>query len=168
MQVLTLMQGYDRSHLQPHPRSCVIVSNAMKRGIDAIEYMLNEGSLIFLAQFLADHVLQGKHVLRCRRTHKNHNHDHAGLGAGSGRFKSWFLIGGVPLGFSEKRTFRWWQILLVEADDYDSAFFDKRSKFVHHHPKTAILNNLEFDHADIFVDLRQFKTVSPFSAYHSK
>ena len=151
---ITLMQGYDRSHLQPHP-DLVIVGNAMKRGIDAVEYMLNEGlPYISGPQFLADHVLQGKHVLGVAGTHGKTTTttmlawvlDQAGLEPG-------FLIGGVPLGFSESARLGGGKYFCVEADEYDSAFFDKRSKFVHYHPKTAILNNLEFDHADIFDDL---------------
>jgi UDP-N-acetylmuramate: L-alanyl-gamma-D-glutamyl-meso-diaminopimelate ligase len=147
-----LMQGYDRSHLQPHP-DLVIVGNAMKRGIDAVEYMLNEGlPYISGPQFLADHVLQGKHVLGVAGTHGKTTTttmlawvlDQAGLNPG-------FLIGGVPLGFSESARMGGGKYFCVEADD--SAFFDKRSKFVHYRPKTAILNNLEFDHADIFDDL---------------
>ena len=151
---IELMQGYDRSHLQPHP-DLVIVGNAMKRGIDAIEYMLNEGlPYISGPQFLADHVLQGKHVLGVAGTHGKTTTttmlawvlDQAGLEPG-------FLIGGVPLGFKESARLGAGKYFCVEADEYDSAFFDKRSKFVHYHPKTAILNNLEFDHADIFDDL---------------
>ncbi|WP_288383751.1 UDP-N-acetylmuramate:L-alanyl-gamma-D-glutamyl-meso-diaminopimelate ligase [uncultured Acinetobacter sp.] len=151
---IELMQDYDRSHLQPHP-DLVIVGNAMKRGIDAIEYMLNQGlPYISGPQFLADHVLQGKHVLGVAGTHGKTTTttmlawvlDQAGLNPG-------FLIGGVPLGFSESARLGGGKYFCVEADEYDSAFFDKRSKFVHYHPKTAILNNLEFDHADIFDDL---------------
>ena len=151
---ITLMQGYDRSHLQPQP-DLVIVGNAMKRGIDAVEYMLDQGMpYISGPQFLADHVLQGKHVLGVAGTHGKTTTttmlawvlDQAGLNPG-------FLIGGVPLGFSESARLGGGTYFCVEADEYDSAFFDKRSKFVHYHPKTAILNNLEFDHADIFDDL---------------
>ncbi|KAA8732468.1 UDP-N-acetylmuramate:L-alanyl-gamma-D-glutamyl-meso-diaminopimelate ligase [Acinetobacter qingfengensis] len=150
---IQLMQGYDRSHLQPHP-DLVIVGNAMVRGIDAVEYMLDVG-LAYTSgpQFLADHVLQGKHVLAVAGTHGKTTTttmlawvlDQAGLNPG-------FLIGGVPLGFSYSARLGS-QYFVVEADEYDSAFFDKRSKFVHYHPRTAILNNLEFDHADIFDDL---------------
>ncbi|MDM1493486.1 UDP-N-acetylmuramate:L-alanyl-gamma-D-glutamyl-meso-diaminopimelate ligase [Acinetobacter indicus] len=151
---ITLMQGYDCSHLQPHP-DLVIVGNAMKRGIDAVEYMLNAGlPYVSGPQFLADHVLQGKHVLGVAGTHGKTTTttmlawvlDQAGLEPG-------FLIGGVPLGFKESARLGGGKYFCVEADEYDSAFFDKRSKFVHYHPKTAILNNLEFDHADIFDDL---------------
>ena len=157
---IELMQGYAASHLQPHP-DLVIVGNAMKRGIDAVEYMLNAG-LPYTSgpQFLSDYVLRGRHVLAVAGTHGKTTTttmlawilDQAGLNPG-------FLIGGVPLCFShsarlggngndEKNYF------VVEADEYDSAFFDKRSKFVHYQPRTAILNNLEFDHADIFDDLK--------------
>jgi UDP-N-acetylmuramate: L-alanyl-gamma-D-glutamyl-meso-diaminopimelate ligase len=117
--------------------------------------MLNEGlPYISGPQFLADHVLQGKHVLGVAGTHGKTTTttmlawvlDQAGLNPG-------FLIGGVPLGFSESARLGGGKYFCVEADEYDSAFFDKRSKFVHYHPKTAILNNLEFDHADIFDDL---------------
>lgn len=151
---IDIMQGYDRSHLQPHP-DLVIVGNAMKRGIDAVEYMLDEG-LPYTSgpQFLAEHILQGKHVLGVAGTHGKTTTstmlawvlDFAGLNPG-------FLIGGVPLCFEHSARMGGGQYFVVEADEYDSAFFDKRSKFVHYHPKTVILNNLEFDHADIFDDL---------------
>ncbi|AOA59702.1 UDP-N-acetylmuramate:L-alanyl-gamma-D-glutamyl-meso-diaminopimelate ligase [Acinetobacter larvae] len=151
---ITLMQGYDRAHLQPHP-DLVIVGNAMKRGIDAVEYML-DAAIPYTSgpQFLANHVLQGKHVLAVAGTHGKTTTstmlawvlDQAGLAPG-------FLIGGVPLGFSHSARLGDGQYFVVEADEYDSAFFDKRSKFVHYQPRTAILNNLEFDHADIFDDL---------------
>lgn len=150
---IALMQGYDRSHLQPHP-DLVVVGNAMKRGIDAVEYMLDAG-LPYTSgpQFLADHVLKDKHVLGVAGTHGKTTTttmlawvlEQAGLNPG-------FLIGGVPLCFSQSARLGG-DYFVVEADEYDSAFFDKRSKFVHYHPRTAILNNLEFDHADIFDDL---------------
>jgi UDP-N-acetylmuramate: L-alanyl-gamma-D-glutamyl-meso-diaminopimelate ligase len=156
---ITLMQGYDASHLQPHP-DLVIVGNAMKRGIPAVEYMLDAG-LAYTSgpAFLADHVLHGKHVLAVAGTHGKTTTttmlawilEQAGLNPG-------FLIGGVPLGFSQSARLggglkNGKDYFVVEADEYDSAFFDKRSKFVHYHPRTVILNNLEFDHADIFDDL---------------
>jgi UDP-N-acetylmuramate: L-alanyl-gamma-D-glutamyl-meso-diaminopimelate ligase len=156
---ITLMQGYEASHLQPHP-DLVIVGNAMKRGIPAVEYMLDAG-LAYTSgpAFLADHVLHGKHVLAVAGTHGKTTTttmlawilEQAGLNPG-------FLIGGVPLGFSQSARLggglkNGKDYFVVEADEYDSAFFDKRSKFVHYHPRTAILNNLEFDHADIFDDL---------------
>lgn len=153
-QGITLMQGYDPEHLQPHP-DLVIVGNAMKRGIPAVEYVLNEG-LPYTSgpQWLAQYVLQGKHVLGVAGTHGKTTTttmvawilEQAGLAPG-------FLIGGVPKGFPASARLGGGQYFVVEADEYDSAFFDKRSKFVHYAPRTAILNNLEFDHADIFDDL---------------
>ncbi len=150
---IALMQGYAASHLQPHP-DLVIVGNAMKRGIDAVEYMLDQG-LAYTSgpEFLARYVLPNKHVLAVAGTHGKTTTttmlawilEQAGLNPG-------FLIGGVPLGFSQSARLGG-DFFVVEADEYDSAFFDKRSKFVHYHPRTAILNNLEFDHADIFDDL---------------
>lgn len=156
---IELMQGYSASHLQPHP-DLVIVGNAMKRGIEAVEYMLNAG-LPYTSgpQFLSDYVLHGRHVLAVAGTHGKTTTttmlawilDQAGLNPG-------FLIGGVPLCFSHSARLGGngngeQNYFVVEADEYDSAFFDKRSKFVHYQPRTAILNNLEFDHADIFDDL---------------
>ena len=156
---IELMQGYSASHLQPHP-DLVIVGNAMKRGIEAVEYMLNAG-LPYTSgpQFLSDYVLRGRHVLAVAGTHGKTTTttmlawilDQAGLNPG-------FLIGGVPLCFSHSARLGGngngeQNYFVVEADEYDSAFFDKRSKFVHYQPRTAILNNLEFDHADIFDDL---------------
>ncbi len=150
---IALMQGYEASHLQPHP-DLVIVGNAMKRGIAAVEYMLDQG-LAYTSgpEFLARYVLPNKHVLAVAGTHGKTTTttmlawilEQAGLNPG-------FLIGGVPLGFSHSARLGG-DYFVVEADEYDSAFFDKRSKFVHYHPRTAILNNLEFDHADIFDDL---------------
>ena len=112
-------------------------------------------------QWLSEHVLQGKHVLAVAGTHGKTTTtsmltwvlEHAGLQPG-------FLVGGVPLNFGVSARLGGGQYFVIEADEYDTAFFDKRSKFVHYRPRTAILNNLEFDHADIFDDLaaieRQF------------
>ncbi|HMY82022.1 MAG TPA: UDP-N-acetylmuramate:L-alanyl-gamma-D-glutamyl-meso-diaminopimelate ligase, partial [Agitococcus sp.] len=153
-QGISLMQGYEPEHLQPRP-DLVIVGNAMKRGIPAVEYVLNEGIPYTSGpQWLAQYVLQGKHVLGVAGTHGKTTTttmvawilEQAGLEPG-------FLIGGVPKGFEASARLGGGKYFVVEADEYDSAFFDKRSKFVHYAPKTAILNNLEFDHADIFDDL---------------
>ena len=112
-------------------------------------------------QWLAEHVLQGRHVLAVAGTHGKTTTtsmlawvlEHAGLQPG-------FLVGGVPLNFGVSARLGGAKHFVIEADEYDTAFFDKRSKFVHYRPRTAILNNLEFDHADIFDDLaaieRQF------------
>ncbi len=151
---IDIMQGYARTRLQPHP-DLVVVGNAMKRGIDAVEYML-DANLPYTSgpEFLAEHILQGKHVLAVAGTHGKTTTttmlawvlEFAGLNPG-------FLIGGVPLGFPQSARLGAGDYFVVEADEYDSAFFDKRSKFVHYRPRTVVLNNLEFDHADIFDDL---------------
>jgi len=173
---VTIEEGYDASHLQPAP-DLVIVGNAMKRGIEAVEYMLDEGIPYTSGpQFLSEHVLQNRHVLAVAGTHGKTTTTtmlawvlhYCGIDTG-------FLIGGVPLVHSEDekltQAFTHSSYLgadktadgergyfVIEADEYDSAFFDKRSKFVHYRPRTAILNNLEFDHADIFKDLDAIQT----------
>ncbi|MGH8420049.1 MAG: UDP-N-acetylmuramate:L-alanyl-gamma-D-glutamyl-meso-diaminopimelate ligase [Pseudomonas sp.] len=160
-QGIELMQGYDPSHLEPAP-DLVVVGNAMSRGNPAVEYVLNKGlPYVSGPQWLADHVLRGRWVLAVAGTHGKTTTssmlawvlEHAGMAPG-------FLIGGVPQNFAVSARLGDTPFFVVEADEYDSAFFDKRSKFVHYGPRTAILNNLEFDHADIFPDLpaieRQF------------
>ncbi|WP_070887205.1 UDP-N-acetylmuramate:L-alanyl-gamma-D-glutamyl-meso-diaminopimelate ligase [Pseudomonas argentinensis] len=160
-QGIELLQGYDPAHLQPAP-DLVVVGNAMSRGNPAVEYVLNQGlPYVSGPQWLADHVLQGRWVMAVAGTHGKTSSssmlawvlEHAGMAPG-------FLIGGVPQNFGISARLGGTPFFVVEADEYDSAFFDKRSKFVHYRPRTAILNNLEFDHADIFPDLaaieRQF------------
>ena len=158
-QGIELMQGYDPAHLQPAP-DLVVVGNALSRGNPAVEYVLNQGlPYVSGPQWLADHVLQGRWVLGVAGTHGKTTTtsmlawvlEHAGMSPG-------FLIGGVPQNFSVSARLGATPFFVVEADEYDSAFFDKRSKFVHYHPRTAILNNLEFDHADIFADLAAIET----------
>ena len=158
---IELMQGYDPTHLKPAP-DCVVVGNAMSRGNPAVEYMLDAG-LAYTSgpQWLAEHVLQGRWVLAVAGTHGKTSTasllawilEDAGLSPG-------FLIGGVPRNFGISARLGDTPFFVVEADEYDTAFFDKRSKFVHYRPRTLVLNNLEFDHADIFDDLamiqRQF------------
>ncbi len=158
---IELMQGYDASHLDPAP-DVVVVGNAMKRGIPAVEYMLDAGlSYVSGPQWLAEHLLPGRHVLAVSGTHGKTSTssmlawvlEDAGLSPG-------FLIGGVPQDFGLSARLGEGDCFVVEADEYDTAFFDKRSKFVHYRPRTLVINNLEFDHADIFDDLgmiqRQF------------
>ena len=157
-QGITLMQGYDASHLDPRP-DLVVVGNAMSRGNAAVEHVLNQ-QIPYTSgpAWLAQHVLQGKHVVGVAGTHGKTTTttmvawilDQAGLAPG-------FLIGGVPKGFAASARLGGGKYFVVEADEYDSAFFDKRSKFIHYAPTTAILNNLEFDHADIFEDLDAIK-----------
>ena len=160
-QGIELMQGYAPEHLTPAP-DLVVIGNALSRGNPAVEYVLDKGlPYVSGPQWLADHVLQGRWVLGVAGTHGKTTTtsmlawvlEHAGMSPG-------FLIGGVPQNFGVSARLGETPFFVVEADEYDSAFFDKRSKFVHYRPRTAILNNLEFDHADIFPDLaaieRQF------------
>jgi len=160
-QGIELLQGYAPEHLQPAP-DLVVIGNALSRGNPAVEYVLNKGlPYVSGPQWLADHVLQGRWVLAVAGTHGKTTTssmlawvlEHAGMSPG-------FLIGGVPQNFGISARLGGTPFFVVEADEYDSAFFDKRSKFVHYRPRTAVLNNLEFDHADIFPDLaaieRQF------------
>ena len=176
---VTIEEGYLVEHLQPAP-DLVVVGNAMKRGMDVIEYMLDSGLRYTSGpQFLSEQVLQSRHVIAVAGTHGKTTTTtmlawilhYAGIDAG-------FLIGGVPLVDTSdehlQKVFAHSSYLgaettnddttapsgyfVIEADEYDSAFFDKRSKFVHYRPRTAILNNLEFDHADIFADLDAIQT----------
>lgn len=158
-QGITLLEGYDPKHISPDT-DCVVVGNVIKRGNPAMEHVMAAG-LPYLSgpEWLANHVLQGRWVLGVSGTHGKttttsmlaHILDHAGLQPG-------FLIGGVPENFGVSARLGQSPFFVIEADEYDSAFFDKRSKFIHYRPKTLILNNLEFDHADIFPDLEAIKT----------
>ena len=148
-------QGYDPARLEPPP-DCVVIGNALTRGNPQVEHVLNRG-LAFTSgpQWLAEQVLRGRRVLAVSGTHGKtstasmlaHILERAGREPG-------FLIGGVPRDFGvTARLGASCAPFVVEADEYDSAFFDKRSKFVHYLPRTLIINNIEFDHADIFDDL---------------
>ncbi len=155
---IVLHEGYAAGHLQPHP-DLVIIGNALSRGNPAVEYVLNEG-LHYTSgpRWLGENYLRDKSVIAVAGTHGKTTTSsmvawilqHAGLKPG-------FLIGGVPhdFGMSARDGERFF---VVEADEYDTAFFDKRAKFVHYRPDIAILNNLEFDHADIYPDLQSIQT----------
>ncbi|MBK5964046.1 UDP-N-acetylmuramate:L-alanyl-gamma-D-glutamyl-meso-diaminopimelate ligase [Thiocystis minor] len=153
-----LMEGYAASHLDPAP-DVVVVGNAMKRGIPAVESMLDRGLRYCSGpEWLKENLLRDRWVLAVAGTHGKTTTasmlawvlEDAGLDPG-------FLIGGVPLDFGLSARLGSAPFFVVEADEYDTAFFDKRSKFVHYGPRTLILNNLEFDHADIFDDLGQIQ-----------
>jgi UDP-N-acetylmuramate: L-alanyl-gamma-D-glutamyl-meso-diaminopimelate ligase len=163
-QGIELMEGYDPEHLNPAP-DLVVVGNAMTRGNPAIEYMLDQGMhYVSGPQWLCEHVLQDRWVLAVAGTHGKTTTtsmlawilEHAGMMPG-------YLIGGVPKNFEVSARLGGSPFFVIEADEYDTAFFDKRSKFVHYRPRTLIMNNLEFDHADIFDSLsdieRQFHHV---------
>lgn len=160
-QGISLIQGYDPAQLEPAP-DLVIIGNAMSRGNPCVEYVLDR-NLPYTSgpEWLRDHVLQSRWVLAVAGTHGKTSTasmlawilEHAGLQPG-------FLIGGVPGNFDASARLGESPFFVIEADEYDCAFFDKRSKFVHYRPRTLIMNNLEYDHADIFPDLaaiqRQF------------
>ncbi len=154
---ITLYEGYHPESLQPHP-DLVIIGNALSRGNPAVEYVLDQNiAYVSGPEWLAQTLLQQRHVLAVAGTHGKTTTssiltwilDYAGLNPG-------YLIGGVAQNF--KTTARLGErYFVIEADEYDTAFFDKRSKFLHYRPRTLILNNLEFDHADIFEDLEAIK-----------
>ena len=159
---IELIEGYDAGQLTLAP-DLFVVGNAITRGNPLLEAVLDaNASYTSGPQWLADHVLAHRHVLAVAGTHGKTGTtsmlawilEHAGRSPG-------FLVGGVPLNFKvSARLGSAAAPFVIEADEYDTAFFDKRSKFVHYRPRTAILNNLEFDHADIFDSLadieRQF------------
>ena len=146
-------EGYDPAQLGSPPDLCVI-GNALSRGNALVEHILaNDLPYTSGPQWLGEQVLRGRHVLAVAGTHGKTTTasllawilEHAGLDPG-------FLIGGVPQNFGVSARLGSGPFV-VEADEYDTAFFDKRAKFLHYRPRTAILNNLEFDHADIYPDL---------------
>ena len=159
---IELIEGYDAGQLRLAP-DLFVVGNAITRGNPLMEAILDAGARYTSGpQWLAEQILAGRHVLAVAGTHGKTGTtsmlawilEEAGLEPG-------FLVGGVPLNFGvSARLGASGAPFVIEADEYDTAFFDKRSKFVHYRPRTAILNNLEFDHADIFDDLaaieRQF------------
>jgi len=159
---ITLIEGYGAEQLTIAP-DLFVIGNVVVRGNPLMEAILDAGAAYTSGpQWLAEHVLAGRHVLAVAGTHGKTTTtamlawvlDQAGLAPG-------FLIGGVPLNFGvSARLGGAGAPFVIEADEYDTAFFDKRSKFVHYRPRTAVLNNLEFDHADIFDNLaaieRQF------------
>jgi UDP-N-acetylmuramate: L-alanyl-gamma-D-glutamyl-meso-diaminopimelate ligase len=157
-QGIDLHEGYAPADLRPAPEH-VIIGNALSRGNPAVEYVLNEG-LAYTSgpQWLAEHVLASRWVLAVAGTHGKTSTssmlawvlEYAGLSPG-------FLIGGIPANFGVSARAGRGPFFVVEADEYDTAFFDKRSKFVHYRPRTLVLNNLEYDHADIFPDLGAIK-----------
>jgi len=160
-QGIALQEGYDPAHLQPAP-DLVVIGNALSRGNPAVEYVLERGlPYVSGPQWLADQVLPGRWVLACAGTHgKTTTSSLLTWLLEANGFEPGFLIGGVPENFGVSARLTDSSFFVIEADEYDCAFFDKRSKFVHYRPRTAVLNNLEYDHADIFPDLaaiqRQF------------
>jgi UDP-N-acetylmuramate: L-alanyl-gamma-D-glutamyl-meso-diaminopimelate ligase len=149
-----LIEGYDPAQLDPAP-DVVLVGNVLSRGNPVVERLLDSGIPYTSGpQWLAEHVLRGRHVVAVAGTHGKTTTtcmvawilEQAGLSPG-------FLVGGVPADFDRSARLGAGAPFVVEADEYDTAFFDKRAKFVHYRPRTLVLNNLEFDHADIYPDL---------------
>lgn len=160
-QGIELIQGFDEEALyEPNRPDMVIIGNALSRGNPAVEYILNNKiSYTSGAQWLADNILKDQWVLAVAGTHGKTTTssmlawilEYSGLKPG-------FLIGGIPENFGISSRSSEAGFFVVEADEYDTAFFDKRSKFVHYRPRTAIINNIEFDHADIFANLNAIET----------
>ena len=158
-QGIELIEGWGVEQLELKP-DVFVIGNVVSRGNPLMEEILNR-NLPYASgpQWLADTLLRDKWVLGVAGTHGKTTTssmlawilEHAGLNPG-------FLIGGVPQNFGISARITDSPFFVIEADEYDTAFFDKRSKFVHYHPRTAILNNLEFDHADIFADLSAIET----------
>jgi len=155
---ISLYEGYDPAPLDPAP-DMVVIGNAMSRGNPSVEYVLDRG-LVYISgpQFLADYVLRDRWVLGVAGTHgKTTTSSMLAWILEYAHLKPGFLIGGVPGNFGLSARLGDAPFFVVEADEYDTAFFDKRSKFVHYRARTLVLNNLEFDHADIFDDLDAIK-----------
>ncbi len=158
---IALKQGYDPAHIGAACDS-IVIGNALSRGNPAVEAVLDAGRAYTSgAEWLRDHVLPGREVIAVAGTHGKTTTTTIAtfLLQAAGR-EPGFLIGGVAEDFGVSARIGQGREFVVEADEYDTAFFDKRSKFVHYRPAVAILNNLEYDHADIFPDLaaieRQF------------
>lgn len=156
---IELIEGYEADQLALKPDLWVI-GNAISRGNPLLEAILNAGlSYTSGPQWLGENILRGKHVLTVAGTHGKTTTSSlltwilqaAGLNPG-------FLIGGVPMNFEHSAQLTGSPYFVIEGDEYDTCFFDKRSKFLHYRPKTAVLNNLEYDHADIFPDLQAIET----------
>lgn len=156
---IVLFEGYDVTQFDEQP-DVVVIGNAMSRGNPAVEYVLEKGlSYTSGPQWLAEHVLQDRWVLAVSGTHgKTSTSSMLAWILEYNKMSPGFLIGGVPANFGCSARLGETPFFVVEADEYDTAFFDKRSKFVHYHPRTLIMNNLEFDHADIFTDLASIQT----------
>ncbi len=161
-QGIELIEGYSPDQLQQFKSKpdLFLIGNVVSRGNPLLEAILNQG-LPYTSgpQWLGEQVLRGRHVMAIAGTHGKTT---------TTAMLTWilefnqrspgYLIGGVPLNFSVSARLGQSEYFVIEADEYDTAFFDKRSKFVHYRPRTAILNNLEFDHADIFPDLAAIET----------
>ena len=161
-QGIELIEGYSPEQLSQFETmpDLFVIGNVVSRGNPLMEAILNQGlPYISGPQWLGEQVLYGRHVLAVAGTHgKTTTSAMLTWILEYNNYKPGYLIGGVPLNFTVSARLGESQYFVIEADEYDTAFFDKRSKFVHYRPRTAILNNLEFDHADIFADLAAIET----------
>lgn len=158
-QGIRLIEGYDAAQAGIGA-DLFVVGNAVSRGNPLLEEILDRGlPYVSGPQWLAEHVLAGRWVLAVAGTHgKTTTSSMLAWMLEHGGLKPGFLIGGVPGNFGVSARLGETPFFVIEADEYDTAFCDKRSKFVHYRPRTAVLNNLEFDHADIFADLTAIET----------
>ena len=156
---ITVSEGYAPAQLKPAP-DYVVIGNALSRGNPAVEYVLDNGlPYISGPQWLAEHLLRDRWVLAVAGTHgKTTTSSMLAWILQHNKLDPGFLIGGIPSNFNQSAHLGAMPFFVVEADEYDTAFFDKRSKFIHYHPRTLIINNIEFDHADIFADLTAIQT----------
>lgn len=151
---IDVQEGYDPAMLEPKP-DIVVIGNAMSRGNPQVEACL-DGSLNYVSgpEWLAHNVLRTRHVLAVSGTHgKTTTASMLAWILQDNGLEPGFLIGGVPANFNVSAALGGGEYFVIEADEYDSAFFDKRSKFIHYRPNTLLINNIEFDHADIFDNL---------------
>ncbi len=156
---IDLVEGWSPEQMAFKPDTFVI-GNVVKRGMPLMEAILDAGApFISGPQWLAEQVLCHQHVLAVAGTHgKTSTTSMLAWVLECAGHQPGFLVGGVPLNFGISARLGAGRYFVIEADEYDTAFFDKRSKFVHYRPRTAILNNLEYDHADIFADLAAIET----------
>ncbi|MCG9650669.1 UDP-N-acetylmuramate:L-alanyl-gamma-D-glutamyl-meso-diaminopimelate ligase [Vibrio brasiliensis] len=157
-QGIEIIEGFDPSQLDPAP-DLVVIGNAMSRGNPCVEYVLNSQIRYTSGpQWLQEFLLHDRWVLAVSGTHgKTTTSSMLAWILEDCGYQPGFLVGGVLGNFGVSARLGESVFFVVEADEYDSAFFDKRSKFVHYHPRTLVMNNLEFDHADIFDDLEAIK-----------
>ncbi len=155
---IQIKEGFLPIHLEPEP-DLVVIGNAMSRGNPLVELVLNRGMRYCSGPaFLAEHILPQRWVIGVAGTHgKTTTSAMVAWILEQAGFNPGFLIGGVPSNFDLSARLGSAPFFVVEADEYDTAFFDKRSKFVHYQPRTLVINNLEFDHADIFANLDEIK-----------
>lgn len=156
---IELIQGYEANSLPPVV-DYVIIGNALSRGVPVIEHILNAGIPYYSGpEWLSRHVLTGRWVLAVSGTHgKTTTTSMLAWILETAGYNPGFLIGGEANNFDVSARYTSSSFFVIEADEYDTAFFDKRSKFIHYQPKTLIINNIEFDHGDIFSTIEDIKT----------